>query len=79
MGARAFRPLHSSFPELSHLEYSEFIKIAIQIIDLIFAKIIIFWKSSSLCFIFFSARAYALAEGSGARASPFGIHNILAI
>jgi hypothetical protein len=31
VGARAFRPLHSSFPEPNNLVYSEFIKIALGV------------------------------------------------
>ena len=43
-----------------------------------FTKIIIFFKSSSLCFIFFSARAYALAgKWWGKGVPPFGITHFI--
>ena len=52
--------------------YSEFIKIAFQIIDLMFAKIIIFWKSSSLCFISFPLVLTHSRKGTGQGRSALG-------
>jgi hypothetical protein len=63
---------NSSFPELSFWIFRNY-KDRFQIIDLIFAKIIIFFEIIFVFSLFFSARAYALAEVDGARASPFEI------